>query len=120
MQIKRKKGKAYQGGEEMKVFKRVIILGFIAAFLMSEATLLIAQERYSTIVGKVVGVHRGFKKWLDVENEKDKVIINFRIGHSTVYIPQRYPLVGERVKVEFQINRGVHVAYTVTLLEGKK
>jgi hypothetical protein len=46
--------------------------------------------------------------------------INFRIGHKTVYTPQRYPYSGEKVKVEYLTQRGVPVAYTVTILKGPR
>jgi hypothetical protein len=55
-----------------------------------------------------------------VESEADKAIVNFRIGHKTVYIPHRYPNPGEKVKVEYLIHRGIPVAYTVTILGGSK
>jgi hypothetical protein len=51
-----------------------------------------------------------------VESEKDKAIVNFRIGHKTVYIPHRYPSPGERVKVEYLIQRRTPVAFTVNIL----
>ena len=50
----------------------------------------------------------------------DKAVVNFRIGHKTVYIPHRYPNFGERVRVEYLVQRGVPVAFTVNILEGKK
>ena len=85
---------------------------------MLEANVLIAQGPYSILTGKVVGI-RG-RLWLDVESETDKAIVNFRIGHKTVYIPHRYPNPGERVKVEYLVQRGVSVAFTVNILENKK
>lgn len=85
---------------------------------MLEANVLIAQGPYSILTGKVVGI-RG-RLWLDVESEKDKAIVNFRIGHKTVYVPHRYPNPGERVKVEYLVQRGVPVAFTVNILENKK
>jgi len=55
-----------------------------------------------------------------VKNVKEGVIANFRIGRDTVYTPHRYPYVGEKVKVEYCLIRGVDVAYTVTILGGPK
>jgi hypothetical protein len=101
----------------MKVSMKVFIFSFVALLLLFEISGLLAQERYSTLVGKVVGIR--FRRWLDVETEKDKVIVNFRIGHKTVYNPHRYPFVGETVKVEYLTDRGVPIAYTVTILEKK-
>jgi hypothetical protein len=107
-----------RGGQKMKTFKRIFIFAFIIAFLMLEANHLIAQEKFSVLTGKVVGIRA--RMWLDVESEADKAIVNFRIGHKTVYIPHRYPNPGEKVKVEYLIHRGTPVAYTVTILGGSR
>jgi hypothetical protein len=104
----------------MKPFKRIFIFAFVAGFLMLEANALVGQGRYSTIIGTVVGIRGGVRKWLDVRSEKDEVIFNFRIGRNTVYIPHRYPYVGERVKVEYLMDRGVPIGYTVTILSSPK
>jgi hypothetical protein len=110
----------------MKPFKRIFIFAFVALLLILEANALVAQERYSTLIGTVksIDVH-SLRKWLEVEGEKDKAIMNFRIGRKTVYTPHRSPNQGERVKVEYLMDRGVPIAYTVTILgeqkeEGKK
>jgi len=102
----------------MRSYKSILIFTFIISLLVLEANVLIAQGPYSILTGKVVGI-RG-RLWLDVESEKDKAIVNFRIGHKTVYVPQRYPNPGERVKVEYLVQRGVSVAFTVNILENKK
>jgi hypothetical protein len=102
----------------MRTFKRILIFAFIIALFILEANYLIAQEKFSVLTGKVIGI-RG-RLWVDVESETDKAIVNFRIGHKTVYIPHRYPNPGERVKVEYLIQRGTPVAFTVNILEGSK
>ncbi len=107
-----------QGGQEMKTSKRILIFVFIIALLMLEANHLFAQEKFSILIGKVVGIRA--RMWLDVESENDKAIVNFRIGHKTVYVPHRYPNPGERVKVEYLVQRGTPVAFTVTIMEGSK
>jgi len=107
-----------QGGQEMKLFKRILIFALIVAWLMLEANPLVAQGKFSVLTGKVVGIRA--RLWLDVQSEKDKAIVNFRIGHKTVYIPHRYPNPGERVKVEYLVQRGTPVAFTVNILEGSK
>lgn len=105
----------------MKNCKRIFIFTFVAVLFMLGVNALIAQEPYSTLTGVVRGVHvHGLRKWLEVENEQDKAIVNFRIGHNTRYTPHRYPNPGERVKVEYLTQRGVPVAYSVTILEGQK
>ena len=102
----------------MKASRRILVLTLVTLFLLVEASTGLAEERYSVAVGKVLGIRA--RLWLDVQSEKDKAIINFRIGHKTVYTPQRYPYVGENVRVEYLMHRGVPVAYTVTILKGKK
>jgi hypothetical protein len=102
----------------MRTYKSILIFVFIAGLLMVEANHSIAQEKFTVLTGKVVGIR--MRMWLDVESEKDKAIVNFRIGRKTVYTPQRYPYVGEKVKVEYLTQRGVPIAYSVTILEGAK
>ncbi len=100
----------------MKVIKGISIFAFIVLLLMVEANPLLSQERYSTFIGTTVGVKGPFRKWLDVRNDKDGSIVNFRVGRDTVYTPHRYPYPGEKVKVEYLSIRGVDVAYRVTIL----
>jgi hypothetical protein len=105
----------------MKVFKKIVLFTLVMVWLVLEAGALVAQDRYSTLIGSVKGIHvHGLRKWLEVESEQEKAIVNFRIGKNTVYNPHRYPNVGEKVKVEYLTNRGVPVAYTVTILGGQK
>ncbi len=101
-------------GKWQKSFFIVFIL--VGILILLSLTLLRA-EPYSVLTGKVIGIRA--RMWLDVESEKDKAIVNFRIGRKTVYQPRRYPFVGERVKVEYLVHRGVPVAYTVTILDSK-
>ena len=75
-----------------------------------------AQER-KTFEGKVIGMR--MKLWLDVENH-DKAVMNFRIGRRTVYTPHRYPNSGETVKVEYELQKGIPIAFTVTMMEGSR
>ncbi len=101
----------------MKRWRKGFLVIFIGLILLFGSSLLEAQQSFSTLTGKVVGIRA--RLWLDVESEQDKAVVNFRIGRRTVYQPHRYPNVGERVKVEYLINRGVSVAYTVTILESR-
>ena len=66
----------------MKPFKRFLILPFIIALFILEANCLIAQEKFSVLTGRVIGIRA--RLWLDVEGGKDKAIVNFRIGRKTV------------------------------------
>jgi hypothetical protein len=100
----------------MKVLKGIFIFTFIVLLLMVEANALVSQEHFSTFIGTTVGVQGVFRQWLDVRNNNNGLIVNFRIGRDTVYTPHRYPYPGEKVKVEYLPIRGVDVAYRVTIL----
>lgn len=101
--------------------KRIFIFSVVILLLLMALSALVAQGPYSNLTGIVKGIHvHGLKKWLEVESEKDKAIVNFRIGHSTQFTPQRYPNMGERVRVEYLTQKGVPIAYSVTLLGGIK
>jgi hypothetical protein len=102
----------------MRVCRTIFIFTIVTLLLLIEASPFVGQERYSVVTGRVLGIRA--RLWLDVQSEKDKAILNFRIGHKTAYTPQRYPCVGEKVKVEYLTHRGVPVAYTVTALKGSK
>lgn len=96
----------------------IVILLITSLFPLMEVKTSGAEDKSTTFVGKVIGIRA--KLWLDVESQTDKAIMNFRIGRKTVYVPHRYPNPGETVKVEFQTQRGVPVAFTVTIVEGPK
>ena len=88
----------------------------VALWLMLEANVLLADGHYATLTGTVVGVHGGLRKWLDIKSDKDQAAIDFRIGKNTVYVPHRYPYAGERVRIEYLTEKGVNVAYVVTVI----
>ena len=100
----------------MKVSKRIFIFTFVVLLLMLEANALVSKENCSTMTGTGVGVQGMFRKWLEVKSNKEGVVVSFRIGRDTVYTPYRYPLPGEKVKVEYCPVQGVNVGYTVTIL----
>jgi len=77
---------------------------------------VVSRERFSTFIGTTVGIQGVFRQGLDVKNNKDGLIINFRVGRDTVDAPHRYPCPGEEVKVGYLPIRGVDVAYRVTIL----
>jgi hypothetical protein len=105
----------------MKRLKRLLALSLVLIALGVDATVVFAEERYSTLTGKVVG-YRGvpvlppFRRYLEIESSKDKAIVDFRIGKKTAYSP-RAPSPGEKVKVEYLAPEGVPIAYRVTILE---
>ena len=101
-------------------FKRILIFSVVVVLLLvMGSSALVAQEPYSTLTGIVRGIHvHGLKKWLEVENTQDKAIVEIRIGRKTRYTPRR-PSAGEKVKVEYMTQRGVPVAYSVTIIGAK-
>ncbi len=98
----------------MRNLMRIWVIVFFLLMAIVAIRGLLAQENYSVLTGKVLAIE--MRRWMEVQNEQDKTVVNFRIGRRTVYTPHRYPLAGERVKVEYLIHRGVPVAYKVTIL----
>ena len=89
---------------------------FIVAIALAMSENVIAQDRYSIMIGKVVEISGS---WMKVENEQDKTVTNFRIGRRTVFNPYQLPPVGTKVKTEY-LQYNVPVAFYVTFLEGPK
>jgi hypothetical protein len=94
-----------------------MFFAFVALWIMLEAFVPVAraQEHFLTVTGTVVGIQGGARKWLEVKNEADGTTVNFRIGHNTVYVPHRLPDTGDKVRVMYFIEKGVHVATKVLI-----
>jgi hypothetical protein len=92
--------------------KRVFFITFIIFLLL---TIEGQAQNYSILTGTVTGVHW---RWLVIESNDGK-IVQLRVGWKTLY-PNRIPFVGDKVKVEYLIVRGVHVGYSVAILENEK
>jgi len=72
-------------------------------------------QSYSILTGIVTEFHgRGL-----VVKSDEGGVVQLRVGRRTVY-PNRVPGVGDKVKVEYSIIRGVYVGYSVTILENTK
>jgi hypothetical protein len=97
----------------MRDFKSFFMFALVAVVFLLYAWPSMAQEKL-VMTGIVKSVERGLT--MDVENDKDKSMISFRIGRKTTYIPRRYPIPGEKVQVEYLPHRGNFVAFTVTIL----
>lgn len=97
----------------MKGFNKILMFVLVTVIFLLYAGPSIAQEKL-VMTGVVKSVERGLV--MDVENEKDKSMVSFRIGRKTNYNPRRYPIPGERVRVEYLPHRGSFVAFTVTIL----
>ena len=98
----------------------VIIIIFIALWIVIEASALLAQPHFPTLTGTVVAIQGGARKWLEVRSDTDGVTFNLRIGRNTVYYPYRYPKIGERVRVLYITEKGVHIATKVSILTKEK
>jgi hypothetical protein len=93
--------------------KRVFLVTFIIFLLLAIEG---QAQNYSILTGTVTEFHR---RWLVIKSN-DGEVVQLRVGRKTVY-PNRIPAVGDKVKVEYLIIRGVHVGYSVATLEnGKK
>jgi hypothetical protein len=88
----------------------------MAAFIIFLALNIEAEaQTFSILIGVVTDVK---SRWLGVRSDAGDVV-QVRVGMSTVY-PNHIPVVGDKVKVEYLISRGVSVGYAVTVLERAK
>jgi len=94
-----------------------IVLSAIILFLFGIGLETTLAQQMSTFEGSVAGITTGAwaRGTISVKGSKGEVI-NFAVGRKTVYIPSRYPGVGERVKVTYSLIRGQNAAYTVEIL----
>ena len=96
--------------------KHRVILFTIFVFLFVAGLEITLAQQMSTFEGSVAAITTRFKKGvISVKGNKGE-IINFAVGIRTVYVPSRYPSVGERVKITYALERGQNAAYTVEIL----
>ncbi len=88
---------------------------FVTLIIFLLLTIEGRAQNYSILTGTVTQTSW---RWLVIESNDGK-IVPFRVGWRTLY-PNRIPLVGDRVKVEYLIDRGVYVAYSVVTPENVK
>ena len=86
------------------VFALIILLGL--AVCLQEVLALRA------FTGRVTGIDRRHL----VVKRHDGHAAAFRIGWRTRYYPNRRPLLGERVRVDYVYRRGENVGYAVTMI----
>jgi hypothetical protein len=96
--------------ERLGKMKRASFVIFIIFMLLH-----MEAQGYSILTGIVTEFHR---RGLVVKSDEGGVV-QLRVGRKTVY-PNRIPAVGDKVKVEYSIIRGVYVGYSVTILENTK
>ena len=94
-----------------------ITLCAIFAFLFFVGLeITLAQETF-TYKGSVAGITTGaFSRGIITVKGNKGDVMNFAVGRNTVYIPSRYPLIGEQVKVTYSFIRGENAAYQVEIV----
>ena len=113
MQVDDKEGGAFMGGSVKKsLFVLVVIFAVVTVLELEES---LAQQT-STFEGSVSGITTGAfaRGIITVKGDKGEVL-NFAVGRKTVYVPSRYPGVGERVKITYAPG-GRNAAYQVEIL----
>jgi hypothetical protein len=95
--------------------RRSIMIVCVALGLALVACPLVAQEHFPTLTGTVVAIEGGARKWLEVKSDTDETTVSFRIGRNTVYVPQRFPGIGEKVRILYFTDKGVNIATKVLI-----
>ena len=99
------------------LMKHGMIFFTILAFLFVAGLEITSAQPMSTFEGSVAGITTG--AWargvITVKGNKGEVMA-FAVGRKTVYVPSRYPGVGEHVKITYALVRGQNAAYTVEIL----
>ena len=96
--------------------KKGALVFTVFAFLFVVGLETTLAQQMSTFEGSVAAITTRFKKGIiSVKGNKGE-IVNFALGIRTVYVPSRYPGVGERVKITYSLERGQNAAYTVEIL----
>ncbi len=92
-----------------------MVIACVVLGLAVEACPLVAQEHFPTLTGTVVAIEGGARKWLEVKNDTDGEVVKFRIGRNTTYVPQRFPGIGEKVRILYFTDKGVNIATKVLI-----
>jgi hypothetical protein len=97
--------------------KHGMIVFTIFAFLFVVGLEITLAQQTLTFEGSVAGITTGAfaRGIITVKGDKGDVM-TFAVGRRTVYIPKRYPGIGERVKITYSLQRGQNAAYQVEIL----
>ncbi len=100
-----------------RLMKQGTILWMVFAFLFVIGLEIASAQQTFTYEGSVAGITTGAfaRGIITVKGDKGD-IMTFAVGRKTVYVPSRYPGVGERVKITYSLIRGQNAAYTVEIL----
>jgi hypothetical protein len=104
--------------ELMKSYlKYGIMLCTIFGFLFVVGLEITSAQQTFTYEGSVASISTGaFARGIITVKGNKGDVMNFAVGRKTVYIPSRYPGVGERVKITYSLIRGKNAAYQVEIL----
>jgi hypothetical protein len=77
---------------------------------------------HSDVQGKVLSIRTNIFGGgsIEVKSDQTEKVYMFFVGMGTVYIPQRYPAVGETVKVSYFAEQGKLKAARVQIIECQK
>jgi hypothetical protein len=94
-----------------------IILCAIFGFLFVVGLEILLAQQTFTYEGSVTSIstHAFGRGVITVKGKKGDVM-NFAVGRKTVYIPSRYPGVGEQVKITYSLIKGQNAVYQVEIL----
>jgi hypothetical protein len=101
------------GSVKKSLFLLMVIFAVVTVLGLEESQ----AQQTSTFEGSVADIttHAFARGIITVKGDKGEVL-NFAVGRKTVYVPKRYPGVGERVKITYSLIRGQNAAYQVEIL----
>jgi hypothetical protein len=100
----------------------VIFFMLVASCVFSPIT--VAKENReigrSDVQGKVLSIRTNIMGGgsIEVKSDQTEKVYMFFVGMATVYIPQRYPVVGETIKVSYFAEQGKLKAARVQIIQG--
>ena len=94
----------------------IIFCAIVGFLFVAGLEITLAQQTF-TYEGSVASISTGaFGRGIITVKGKKGDAMNFAVGRKTVYIPSRYPGVGERVKITYSLIRGQNAAYRIEIL----
>ncbi len=88
---------------------------FVTVIIFLLLTIEGQAQDHSILTGTVTDVSL---RWLVIQSHHGKSTA-FRVGWKTFY-PNGVPYLGDKVKVEYFVDRGVHIAYSVAIVDNVK
>ena len=99
------------------ITKGLVLLALVFAVVTVLGLEESLAQQTSIFEGSVASITTGAwaRGMITVKGAKGEVM-SFAVGRKTVYVPERYPGVGERVKITYALVRGQNAAYQVEIL----